>query len=134
MDIYQILDITRENADDLELLKQNYRQKLLECHPDKNVSSITIDMVKNAFNILSDPIKRQRYDKVVLRAPVSVSEIIDLDDMEEKQDKWTKSCRCGEDEGYIVTEQDLEENGSAEEINLQCIGCSIWIKVQYAIE
>lgn len=149
MDLYDILSINAQDSEDPEKLKKAYRTALLRSHPDKvgqNDQSITVEMVMKAYDTLSDVEKKNAYDKTVngrdndsVNTPFSVSEVVDLDDLvihEENEEnlRWTKSCRCGAEEGYIVTEKDLLANGNAEEIYIQCLGCSIWIKVLYSTE
>lgn len=143
-----MLEISREDADDLERLKKAYRAALLRTHPDKagenqkTAGLPSVELVMKAYETLANPDKKNAYDRVIngtasVSGPLSVSEIVDLDDLElheEDEDnlEWTKSCRCGEDKGYIVTEKDLLANGTAEEIYIQCLGCSIWIKILYS--
>lgn len=142
-----MLEISREDADDLEVLKRAYRAALLRTHPDKarvneKEALPSVELVMKAYETLSNPGKKSAYDKAIngtasVSGPLSVSEIVDLDDLvlhEEDSEnmKWTRSCRCGEDEGYVVTEKDLLANGTADEIYIQCLGCSIWIKILYS--
>lgn len=59
-----------------------------------------------------------------------VLQVVDLDDFIERgEGRWTKSCRCGEEEGYVVTEEDLEAGDDV----VGCCGCSLWLKVGYEI-
>lgn len=121
---------------------------------------ITIPAIKTAYLILSNPERRQEYDLNLKlggdgggvtgstgksKAPKAANDQIDLDDMECKVEMspdgitetctWTRACRCGEDEGYILNEIDLEENGAdSTSITVQCVGCSLWIEVLYAVE
>lgn len=118
---------------------------------------ITIPAIKTAYSILSNPERRKEYDQQLKLGvasvtggsnkviPKSATEQIDLEDMESRVEVapdgvsevciWTKSCRCGEAEGYVLTEQDLIDNGlESTSIIVQCIGCSLWIDVLYAIE
>lgn len=114
---------------------------------------ITIPAIKTAYLILTNPERRNEYDtKLKLglgasgsKAPKAANDQIDLDDMDCQTEIgpdgitetyiWTRSCRCGEKDGYILNEKDLEENGpDATSITVQCIGCSLWIEVLYAVE
>lgn len=116
---------------------------------------VTIPAIKTAYQILINPERRKEYDSklklgidpasIGVKAPKAANDQIDLDDMnvftETAPDgvtetyTWTRSCRCGEKEGYILNEQDLEDNGpESTSITVQCIGCSLWIEVLYAIE
>ncbi|VVT55839.1 uncharacterized protein SAPINGB_P004764 [Magnusiomyces paraingens] len=115
-------------------------------------SGITIPAIKTAYRILSNAERRKDYNSqlriggngTVLTTPRAASDQIDLDDMNCRVEigpdgvsetcTWTRSCRCGESEGYILNEQDLEKNGLASNsITVQCIGCSLWIEVLYEV-
>jgi hypothetical protein len=140
MDPYKILNLKpgfTENE-----LKQAYKAALLRTHPDKqpqqeNIKDYRVDMVIDAYQSLLDPVKRNLYTTLHSK-PTLPSEIVDLDDMDVQEygdglAEWSRKCRCGAPKGYLVTEQDLIDNqGNAEEVDVQCIGCSIWIKVVYA--
>jgi len=61
---YQILGVT-ENAS-LNEIKQAFQKLMLRYHPDKNDSSIADDqtiIIRKAYEILSDPKKRQELDR-----------------------------------------------------------------------
>jgi molecular chaperone DnaJ len=63
-DLYEILGIDR-NADD-ETIKKAFKKLAIQFHPDKNKASNAEEKfkeVQNAYSILSDPEKRQRYDQ-----------------------------------------------------------------------
>jgi len=68
-DLYKVLGITK-NATDHEI-KKAYKKKALECHPDrlgsatpeeKAVAEKRFKEVGEAFEVLSDPAKKQRWD------------------------------------------------------------------------
>jgi diphthamide biosynthesis protein 4 len=148
-DAYTVLGLDLEPTKiSPEVLKTAYRQALLEHHPDKSnqpretVSSrsFTVQQIREAFLILSDPEKKKEHDKRLGVTLVQTGETVDLSELEERENTdsgqlfWTRACRCGDPQGYKVTENDLIENGETEEIAVQCSGCSIWIKVIYSIE
>ncbi|KAJ3020725.1 hypothetical protein HKX48_000324 [Thoreauomyces humboldtii] len=64
-DFYGVLEVDR-NAD-AEAIRKAYRRKALRCHPDKaGQDPATIELfqlVQKSYDILSDPKKRQVYDK-----------------------------------------------------------------------
>lgn len=63
-DLYQILGVNK-NADD-DTIKKSFKKLAIQFHPDKNKSTNAEEKFKeiqNAYSILSDPEKRQRYDQ-----------------------------------------------------------------------
>lgn len=159
---YELLGIYRSIPADyaevsLSEIKQGYHSALLENHPDKqrqqqtgSVALLSIPLIKAAFAVLSNVNERAEYDKKLLIGggvagantglpPRATGCTVDLSELTMHEDdpenfKWTRSCRCGETEGYVLTERDLEENGDLTSIVVQCVGCSLWIEVQYEIE
>jgi len=64
MDYYKLLGISK-NADQEEI-KKAYKEQALKWHPDKNKDKNALNNFRNiseAYQILSDPIKREEYDK-----------------------------------------------------------------------
>ena len=128
-------------------LKNAYHKALLKAHPDKLVdsspsglqnfeqssrNSATIDEIKEAYQTLSDPHRKERYD-IVIRMGIKVpTRIVDLDDLEYNENTgiWTYQCRCHQiSNGFQITENDLEN-----EIRVfECSGCSENVLVEYEI-
>ncbi|EGX50437.1 hypothetical protein AOL_s00076g201 [Orbilia oligospora ATCC 24927] len=135
----------------------------------------TVDQINTAYKTLSSPTLRQEYD-LFLRSSVSNGtnggaggrgrggyktglDVIDLDDMvyhlpEEEEEaegsqggRFTKSCRCGAEEGYVLTEEDMDDvekevqqqqqginNGTkARSMIIGCLGCSLWVQVDWVV-
>lgn len=73
-------------------------------------------------------------------------EVLDLDDMATETvvcqpsgdrakfaiETWYRGCRCGDEKGFMVTEEDLEKEVEKGEIIIGCRGCSLWAKVMFA--
>lgn len=113
-------------------------------------SRFTIDEITTAYKTLSDPILRAEYDRVLRldRAKVAEREktdvfhtgleVVDLEDLEcdESAEElvWFRGCRCGDDRGFAVTEEELEREVEHGEIIVGCRGCSLWLKVLFAVE
>jgi diphthamide biosynthesis protein 4 len=136
-----------------EDVKQAYRLGLLTHHPDKTKagtgtsSKPSVDAIKAAYAVLSDPKLRASYDRELLlsrgttgskeRVFHTGEEVVDLDDLEfdEKEGMWYRPCRCGEDRGYVVTERQLEdeEMKGGREVVIGCRGCSLWIRVGFGV-
>lgn len=149
-----------------EDIKQAYRLALLTHHPDKKIKSTptipnassekpSIDAIKLAFTILSDPQTRATYDRELIlrtsdnngdrKAAVTDAgrvfrtgeELVDLDDMvfDDESEIWYRACRCGEQRGYAVTEAQLEEEErkGGREVVVGCGGCSLWLRVAFGV-
>ncbi|KAI4244508.1 MAG: hypothetical protein L6R40_002975 [Gallowayella cf. fulva] len=113
-----------------EQIKQAYRRALLSNHPDKSHPShtrqtkrtqYTIDQVTKAYQTLIDSACRRDYDtQLWLRPPPkdehdwadthSGIDTLDLDQLnhDPHSNEWYCGCRCGDDQGYRVTEDDLQ--------------------------
>lgn len=129
-DPYKVLGIV--HGAELSEVKQAYRKALLNNHPDKNGSHMarfTIDDVNRAYRQVIDSEQPHHSTESI---PVSFNELVDLGEFDFDGKYFCRKCRCGAT-GYTLTEDDLEANGDADEIAVQCNGCSIWILVQYAI-
>lgn len=49
---------------------------------------------------------------------------------------WWRACRCGDERGFVVRESDLEDaagKGVESEVCVGCRGCSLWLRVLFAI-
>ncbi|EXJ65381.1 hypothetical protein A1O7_01722 [Cladophialophora yegresii CBS 114405] len=126
------------------------RKAVLKAKSDRAPASrYTIDEILLAYEILSDPTKRAEYDRLLQNdgkvgwkqvngqkgTHIGV-EAFDLEDLayDEVANSWFKSCRCGDEQGYILTESDLERESQHGELYVGCRGCSLFIKVQFAVE
>jgi len=155
---YEVLGLPEALRDDPHLSAQTirnaYRRALLQNHPDKSTApntkeaSFSIDQITAAFSTLSDRKSRGEYDRglkqiasqpdrgvkgrEVFRTGI---ETVDLDDLEtdEAQGIWYRSCRCGDERGFLIREADLEEAAEDGEISVGCRGCSLWLKVLFGI-
>ncbi|KAL5362060.1 CSL zinc finger-domain-containing protein [Aspergillus floccosus] len=108
----------------------------------------TIDQITTAYKTLSDPQLRADYDRA-LRLDRSTAaareknatvfhtglEVVDLEDLEcdEEAACWYRGCRCGDERGFCIEESDLEREAEHGEIVVGCRGCSLWMKVLFAV-
>ncbi|KAM9879174.1 CSL zinc finger [Verticillium dahliae] len=107
------------------------------------VAHFTIDQITNAYKTLSSPSSRKAYEALLKAAQNKKDqqvfqtgvENVDLDDLEfdEEKDVWHRSCRCGNDRGFLLGEGDLEEAGEMGELLVGCQDCSLWMKVHFAV-
>lgn len=118
--------------------------------PRRQLSSIyTVDQITKAYSVISTPRLRTEYDRELALQPQETRnsgarqtnvfrtgvEIIDLDDLEfdDKDSLWFRDCRCGDDRGFLIREEDLEEAADDGELNVGCKGCSLWLRVLFGV-
>ncbi|CAI2372096.1 unnamed protein product [Moneuplotes crassus] len=58
---YELLGVTRDA--DSDVIKKGYRKAALEHHPDKGGTDDAFQAVKEAYDVLSDPIRKRNYDR-----------------------------------------------------------------------
>jgi diphthamide biosynthesis protein 4 len=150
-DYYQLLGLQHNRTAAVlssEETKAAYRRALLQHHPDKQfvkpvtngkAVSVTVDDIALAYKVLSEPSLRAEYDRwinsqdangdVKNRVHRTGLETVDLDDLtfDPASALWTRSCRCGEEKGYVVTETELQKNVEDGELIVGCKGCSLWL-------
>jgi molecular chaperone DnaJ len=59
-DLYQILGVNKNATD--EEIKQAYRKLAMKHHPDRGGDEKRFQEIKNAYEVLSDPVRRQQHD------------------------------------------------------------------------
>ena len=124
-----------------------------------NTYTYTIDEITTAYRTLTSPHLRAEYDRSLRLDRLKNAaahggkadgvefrtglEVADLEDMsfEERGDGdgdddsfWYRECRCGDKRGFLITEHDLEKEMDHGEIVVGCRGCSLWMKVLFAVE
>lgn len=64
---------------------------------------------------------------------------MDLDEFtyEEEKDggRYVKSCRCGEEKGFVIKDVELEQvaDEGGREVVVGCVGCSLWWRVGFEV-
>ncbi|KAI5917792.1 hypothetical protein F4810DRAFT_635037 [Camillea tinctor] len=139
-------------------IKQAYHRALLTHHPDKKPPSssaptptsaspngilFTVDQIQQAYSVLSDGARRAAYDRSLRRdasggsAPsfaVAGVETLDLDDagFDPRTGVYFAGCRCGNARGYAFTEAELEQFEEDGVLMVECVDCSLWVRVLFA--
>ncbi|KAK4540309.1 hypothetical protein LTR36_009621 [Oleoguttula mirabilis] len=158
---YELLGLESWPNDDTlsaQDIKHAYKRALLLHHPDKvagalpqakpSKPTVTVDEIAQAYKTLSDPHLRTEYDRVAARSDPDQRngstgtvqrtglETVDLDSLafDEQTESWSRSCRCGDTKGFVVTESELEKYVGDGELTVGCKGCSLWLKVLFSVE
>ena len=107
----------------------------------------TIDEIALAYATLSDPVARAAYDggrqlsargtrpgpaHATVHDGVETHDLEDLD-LDEIHGRWYRGCRCGDEQGYILTEDALEMESEGGQIYVACRGCSLWVLVLFGV-
>ncbi|KAI0851517.1 hypothetical protein F5Y00DRAFT_229980 [Daldinia vernicosa] len=105
----------------------------------------TVDQIQHAYAVLSDRKQRADYDRALRTAPSQRPsqssssfqtgvETVDLDDLafDERTGVYYRPCRCGNARGYAFTEDNLEEFEDDGVLMVECLDCSLWIRVLFA--
>ena len=109
----------------------------------------SIDEIALAFAVLGDAKAKSEYDKSILASKGSSGtgkeegfrtgvEVVDLDDLvlvedEDGEALWYRGCRCGDERGFEVGEEDLEDAVGEGEVSVGCKGCSLWLRVLFGV-
>lgn len=164
---FEILSISarsldgQDPAEQGEIVKKAYRRALLKHHPDKQPQTsaeddafssasreqhFTVDQITEAYNVLSDKQKRQKYTRT-LRAQTKATfsartstnrrpsrkskttievETVDLDDLSwsGKRRMYYRACQgCGKARGFTLREDDIDDENEDYELTIECSGC-----------
>ena len=106
-------------------------------------ATYTVDQITHAYMVLGAAKQRSEYTRS-LRAPTSSTsarsyefqtgvETVDLDDLvlDERKGLYHRGCRCGQARGYCFREQDLDDVAEHGELMVECMGCSLWLRVLF---
>lgn len=170
---FEILSISarsldgQDPAEQNEIVKKAYRRALLKHHPDKQAQTsaekdtsssasleqhYTVDQITEAYNVLSDKQKRQKYTRTLraqTKATFSAStttnrrssrkskttvqvETVDLDDLSwsGKRRLYYHACQgCGKARGFTLREDDIDDEDEEYELTIECSGCDKELRV-----
>lgn len=132
---YEVLNCSRESS--LEEVKQAYRRKLLECHPDKNLvndakNTVEFQKVQDAWTTLCDEESRRRYDAELSQNELETQSQLIFDVVgkceldEENSEFFTYKCRCGDT--YYINKEELLIEGQV--VHVPCTGCTFALAVK----
>lgn len=132
---YEILN--SETTATFEELKQNYKQLILQYHPDKLTNKLEKDnddfvRIKNAWETLKDTSKRKLYDAKLFQSgfnfEYNIFDKIKFDDLTKSSDDTVFSiCRCGGN--FEVNESKEDLFNETNEVLIECSDCSLVLVV-----
>ncbi|MBO6606998.1 DnaJ domain-containing protein [Psychroserpens sp.] len=102
---YSLLGVDQNT--DLETIKKAFRTQIALYHPDKNKSEgarARFDELVEAFDVLSNPKKRQRYDEMLKTAATNKPMVIEPK-VEKEYKEWQKEAKKKSDTYWL---KDLE--------------------------
>lgn len=130
---YKVLNCDEDAS--LEEIRKNYRELILKFHPDKqNVKdSYQFCIIQEAWNVLSDPRRRQLFDEeLFLRnsEPILYG-TFDLSDFyhDTKSKTYSHICRCGGN--YYLEEEELRLTRTFQTLHLPCENCSLIVRLTF---
>ncbi|EPX73871.1 diphthamide biosynthesis protein Dph4 [Schizosaccharomyces octosporus yFS286] len=134
MNPYAVLNLEKDESYTDDQIKEAYRKALLQFHPDKRKDiqpgRYSVDQIREAFQILASEEGRENFYKNSEIDRAQYYSVVDLSEFDELEDgSYYYPCRCGELGGYVVTEENLEN----EESVIPCLGCSLTIQVAYEV-
>lgn len=124
---------------------------------DSTATTVSVDTITQAYRTLSSPELRAAYNRSLAtgmhtgprgHSSSSGSEVVqtvDLDEFEyrpQSPSRYVRSCRCGEQEGFVLSEDELERaaaegcgggGGGHGEVVVGCCGCSLWCRVEFCV-
>ncbi|EPY51523.1 diphthamide biosynthesis protein Dph4 [Schizosaccharomyces cryophilus OY26] len=134
MNPYAVLNLEEDELYTDEQVKEAYRKALIQSHPDKRKDILpgrySVDQIREAFQAIGSTEDRENFLKTKESERAQYYSVVDLSEFDELEDgSYYYPCRCGELGGYVVTEENLEN----EESIIPCLGCSLTIQVAYEV-
>lgn len=139
---------TELGLEDSEVAKYGTHNPHLDSKVTRLIGKVTVDDIKIAYSVLSDPKKRTAYDLRLHKECLIIGyeatgtglDEYTLDEFSYEDRKgaptWSRDCpRCTSDNSMMLREADLEEgilDGSGGyRVAVSCQICSLWIMVLY---
>ena len=111
-DYYMILNVSKDC--DIDTLKKKFKKRIMKYHPDKNnndpVKTKKFKLVSEAYNVLSDPYKRGRYD-VEYEKQNKKNNLFDISNNFINMDDLLKNMPKGKMKSYSYSSSKINNNG-----------------------
>ena len=111
----------KPSIDEITLAYKTLISATLRAEYDKSL------LVARSKNVLPDGLRGQAFQTGL--------ETVDLDDFtyDKEKNEWARECRCGQMQGYRITERELEAAEKDGEVAVGCYGCSLWLNVVFGV-
>ena len=118
---YEILKVPDFST--YEIIKQNYKNLMLESHPDKGGDSDKFKLIREAYELMKDNNKKKEYDNKLMyyQEMYERAEEINLH-------KNENSFYCVQCENKNIIEKELIKDGTSQYLT-KCEGCSMIYKI-----
>ena len=110
-----------------ETIKKNYKNLMLEYHPDKGGDSEKFKLIREAFDLMKDEIKKKEYDNKLMY----YQEMYDrAEEINLQKNIYNFKCIQCEKNNEINKELVKKQNNFYQYI-IKCSGCSMIYKINY---
>ena len=122
---YEILKVPDFSS--YETIKKNYKNLMLESHPDKGGDSDKFKLIREAYDLMKDDEKKKEYDNKLMyfQDMYDRAEEINLE-----HNVFNFKCIQCEKNNEIDNKLIKEQNNSNQYI-IKCDGCSMIYKINY---
>ena len=122
---YEILKVPDFSS--YEIIKKNYKQLMLESHPDKGGDSDKFKLIREAYDLMKDDVKKKEYDNKL----IYFQEMYDrAEEINLQKNVFNYKCIQCQKDNQIDKELIKEQNKFYQYIT-KCEGCSMIYKINY---
>ena len=122
---YEILKVPDFSS--YEIIKKNYKNLMLESHPDKGGDSDKFKLIREAYDIMKDDVQKKEYDNKLMY----YQEMYDrAEEINLQKNIYNFKCIQCEKNNEINKELVKKQNNFYQYI-IKCSGCSRIYKINY---
>ena len=122
---YEILKVPDYSS--YEIIKKNYKNLMLESHPDKGGDSDKFKLIREAYDIMKDDVQKKEYDNKLMY----YQEMYDrAEEINLQKNIYNFKCIQCEKNNEINSELIQKQNKFCQYI-VKCCGCSMIYKINY---
>ena len=122
---YEILKVPDFSS--YEIIKKNYKNLMLESHPDKGGDSDKFKLIREAYDIMKDDVHKKEYDNKLMY----YQEMYDrAEEINLQKNIYNFKCIQCEKNNEINKELVKKQNNFYQYI-IKCSGCSMIYKINY---